>query len=450
MIVGAGLAGLACADALRRHGIAADIFEARADRIGGRCWSSTGWRAGQVAEHGGEFIDTRHTAMRGLVRRFGLSLDDTWDVPGGQDRYWLRGARRRPEVDDDAIAVFRRRLRKLAREIGPYTYRNHTHLAREIDEMTALDMVQKYLPGGHDSIAGQAVHQFLASYLGLDLADLSGLAVIDNYVGHTPGADERYHVHGGNDQIVHALADSLPRHAITMSAALRRLRRRRDGRVVMLFDHSSRPVVADHVVLAMPFSTLREVELDGARLGRHKRRCISELGMGTNAKLLLQFARRPQRYGHWSGYLASSGPYFDVWESSAGQAGRPGLLTMYFGGRSGGRDLPARPRHGRAPESLVDDAIRWIVRGGRNGLRGLRGDYLGRAEVDHWSKDRWARGSYAAYLPGQYTRYAGFAGIPEGNIHFAGEHTSPLDNQGYLEGAVRSGRRAAREIISAV
>lgn len=450
VIVGAGLAGLACADALHRNGIRAEIYEARAARIGGRCWSSTGWQHGQVAEHGGEFIDTRHTAMRGLARRFGLKLDDTWDIPGGADRLWLRGARRHLDAPDDEIATFRRRLRRLARDVGPYSYRNHTRLAREIDEMTALDMVEHYLPGGHRSVAGQAVHQFLASYLGLDLADLSGLAVIDNYVGHTAGADERYHVRGGNDQIVHALADTLPPHAITMGAALRSLHRRADGRAVMRFDHSTRPVVADHVVLALPFSTLRDVELDGARLSRHKRRCIAELGMGSNAKVILQFARRPQKYGHWSGYLASSGPYFDVWESSAGQPGVSGLLTMYFGGRSGADGLPVRAPHARAPHDVVDDVIRWIARGGRNGLPGLRAGYLGRARVDHWTRDQWTRGSYAAYLPGQYTRYAGFAGVPEGNVHFAGEHTSPLTNQGYLEGAVRTGRRAAREVLAAI
>ncbi|HSS68165.1 MAG TPA: FAD-dependent oxidoreductase, partial [Nocardioidaceae bacterium] len=83
-IVGAGLAGLSCADLLHRHGIRSTVYEARPDRIGGRCWSSTGWQAGQVAEHGGEFIDTRHTAMRGLAQRFGLELEDTYDMGGGR------------------------------------------------------------------------------------------------------------------------------------------------------------------------------------------------------------------------------------------------------------------------------------------------------------------------------------------------------------------------------
>jgi monoamine oxidase len=125
-------------------------------------------------------------------------------------------------------------------------------------------------------------------------------------------------------------------------------------------------------------------------------------------------------------------------------------VTAYFGGRSGSTGLPRRLRHGSAPPAVADQVIRWIGRGGRNGLPGLRAGYLGRAQIDHWSHDPWTRGSYAAFLPGQYTRYAGFVGKPEGNLHFAGEHTSPLTNQGYLEGAVRTGRRAARQVLAAV
>jgi monoamine oxidase len=75
-IVGAGLAGLACADRLVRAGIHPIVLEANPERIGGRCWSSRGWADGQVGEHGGEFIDTRHARIRALAKRFGLKLED--------------------------------------------------------------------------------------------------------------------------------------------------------------------------------------------------------------------------------------------------------------------------------------------------------------------------------------------------------------------------------------
>jgi monoamine oxidase len=80
---------------------------------------------------------------------------------------------------------------------------------------------------------------------------------------------------------------------------------------------------------------------------------------------------------------------------------------------------------------------------------GISRAYNGHAWLDAWVRDRWTRGSYAAFLPGQYTRYWGFIGRPEGRIHFGGEHTSTY-SQGYLNGGVESGERCAREVLQAV
>lgn len=86
-IVGAGLAGMTAAYRLHQAGIRPMVFEAR-DRVGGRCWSARDWAGGQVGEHGGEFVDTRHVHMRVLVDELGLELDDLWSawVPGST---WL-------------------------------------------------------------------------------------------------------------------------------------------------------------------------------------------------------------------------------------------------------------------------------------------------------------------------------------------------------------------------
>ena len=77
VIVGAGLAGMTAAYRLHQAGVPARVFEAR-DRVGGRCWSARDFSGGQVAEHGGEFVDTRHVHMRVLVEELGLELDDLW------------------------------------------------------------------------------------------------------------------------------------------------------------------------------------------------------------------------------------------------------------------------------------------------------------------------------------------------------------------------------------
>ena len=81
------------------------------------------------------------------------------------------------------------------------------------------------------------------------------------------------------------------------------------------------------------------------------------------------------------------------------------------------------------------------------GVTGLTAAHNGRAFLDSWVDDPWARGSYAGFGPGQYTDFYGFLREPEGNAFFAGEHTS-THSQGYLNGGVATGERTANQVRS--
>jgi len=84
----------------------------------------------------------------------------------------------------------------------------------------------------------------------------------------------------------------------------------------MHFGGVAKTVRADHLVLALPFTTLREVDLRGAGFSRKRLECIQRLGMGTNAKVLMQLEQPPQRYGNWSGDMVSDDPYLFTWDST--------------------------------------------------------------------------------------------------------------------------------------
>src|SRR5579871_4995372 len=92
-IVGAGLAGLSAAYQLHQVGVGSTVYEAR-DRLGGRCWTARGFADGQTAEHGGEFIDTRHVHLRQLARELGLELSDLFAARAGPYSPNLVGNRR--------------------------------------------------------------------------------------------------------------------------------------------------------------------------------------------------------------------------------------------------------------------------------------------------------------------------------------------------------------------
>jgi monoamine oxidase len=303
------------------------------------------------------------------------------------------------------------------------------------------------ISGGSGSVVGRLVWAEMASEFGLDADRLSALNLFLQYIVPTPGADERYVIRGGNDQLVDGLAATLPDGTVRPDAPLESLSERGGGTYRLRFGGIGDEVAADQVVLALPFSTLREVDLSRSGFSRKRRACIEQLGMGTNAKLLMQFNDRPRRYGNWSGYLTSDSPYLLTWESTLGQPGRSSIVTTFFGGRSGAAGLPAAGAHAPTVPREIDRNLQSLTEDGGTGIVGLEGGFNGEAWTDRWVSDRWARGSYAAYLPGQFTRYYGYAGRSEGPVHFAGEHTATT-NQGYLEGAVRSGERAANLIVA--
>lgn len=445
-IVGAGLAGLTCAFRLRQQGVASTVYEAHTDRVGGRCWTARGFADSETAEHGGEFIDTAHHRIRWLAAELNLALDDVNAASRRHrrqfGRLYLDGQVRRHSDVYAHAELLRDQARRDYQRIGTWRWDRAGRAARELDEMTALEWLDRALPSRSDRLLRLATAQYISEEYGLDVDKLSAITMVWQYGPVGEPSDERFHVHGGNDQIPHGLVDRLPPGAVQLGHPLRALTRRRDSSYRLLFDGSSRTVSADVVVLCLPFTALRRVDLDSAGFSARKRRCIDELGMGTNAKVLLQFMDRLSRYDRFNG--AYSDEHIDTWNSAVAEDGRAGLLTVYSGGRVGEQYRASEP-HGVAPAAVVSRTTAAVSRA----VPGLARGYDGHSWLDHWASDPWTHGSYAAFLPGQFTRYYGFVGRPEGHVHFGGEHTA-LEAQGYLEGAVRSGERCATEIMAAI
>ncbi len=448
VIVGAGLAGLSCAFKLHINGVAADLYESR-ERVGGRCWTSRAFAYGQVAEHGGEFIDTRHVQLRRLVSTLGLKLDDLWaaydELEETTGLLVLDGERQdRKEVFADIDLVVRR-LARDAKRIGPYRWGQAGPEAKAFDRMTMREWMDANVPGGSSSLLGRALDVGLTGFWGIDPEDTSAITLIDTYITSYPGgpADERYHVHGGNDQVPTLLADMLPAGSLHLEAPLLAMWERVDGSYALRFGGSAETVVADQVVLCLPFTALRDADLQGAGLDAKRLKSIRELGMGTNSKVLLQFRERLHSFQDWSGTFNTDAPKTDGWDSSIGQSGRGGLLTIYSGGKTGA-GYPVDEAHAIAPTQVVDQALGFLDAW----LPGIGAAFNGRSWLDSWIDDPWVKGSYAAFLPGQWTSLFGYLGRSGRNVHFAGEHTSTY-SQGYLNGGVETGLRAAREILHA-
>jgi monoamine oxidase len=268
--------------------------------------------------------------------------------------------------------------------------------------------------------------------------------------------DEKYHIVGGNDQLITAMVNRLPKGTIKQGNKLVALRRNSDGSYTCTFQvvgtASVFDVGADHVVLALPFSTLREADLSRAGFSALKMAAITQLGMGTNAKVHAQLSRRtwgptaptaPQRTFSGASYSAPGG-FQTCWDETVAQARpptTPAILVQYAGG-SAGKTGFSGAAHGPAPAADVRNFLAQI----EPVYPGTMHAFNGLAYEDHWSEDIWHHGAHSYWRIGQYTTFSGYEHVQEGSVHFAGEHCSQ-DFQGLMEGAIRTGAAAAKEIL---
>jgi len=460
VVVGAGLAGTTAAYRLTQAGVNCQLFEAR-DRVGGRCWTARGFANGQTGEHGGEFIDTRHVHIRGLAKELGLTLEDLWEgwvagsawltfVDGKVARWGDWKEQQQPIVD--AVNAEAKRLGVLGKghkpTDAPISYGTATPQAEELDQMSMAEFLDDRAPGITGSPLGTFLDEVMASWYGLNMSGLSSLNWIDYYVIPYPGADERYHIEGGNDQVPVLAAEKLPAGTLHLEAPLEAMRKRSEGGYELRFAGTSQPVVADYVILTVPYTTLAKVDLENAGFGGYRMNSIRTHAMGTDVKMFLQYGKRPQDFktpeGVWSGGMEHGDAQFETWESSVLQPGKTALITVYAGGR-GSTQFAAPDYHAAPPAGMVEQTLGHI----NDAVPGTAQTYNGQSWLDYWTGDPWTAGSYAAFGPGQYTKFWRYDGLPEGRVHFAGELTSTY-SQGYLNGGVESGQRTAIEVMEAI
>lgn len=447
-IVGAGIAGLCCAFRLQRLGLQATVYEA-SHRVGGRMLTFHRAFADKMsAELGGEFIDSSHRTLLGLAAELSIGLlDYRTDDPTLADlTVYLKGGRvGLPELLESYAPIAAHIDAALATLTGPKPLsvsRDKPNGAQALDAHS----IASFLDSVHASGPARTLLELAyTTEFGLDASDSSALNLLLQISTDTTkllllgASDERYRAKGGNDTFPRRLAEALGPSAIELGTTLVALARTPAGRYLLTFEAGSRrqQVVADHVVLALPFTMLRAVEcaIDWPPV---KRWAIQELGMGTNAKLLCGFSTRPWRTRyHANGQTFSDLGYQSTWEASRLQETASGILTNYLGGGPG-IALGRGTAEDRGAEFMTElDLV----------FPGVRAAHDGRLVRMHWPTYPLTKGSYSAYRVGQYTRFAGVERTRFENVHFCGEHTS-VDAQGFMEGAAETGTMAAAELAA--
>ncbi len=456
-IVGAGIAGLACAYELKRARCAATVHEGNT-RIGGRVWSMGGSFAGpvmfpgQVVERGGELIDTPHKAMLGYANELGCALEDV-AKPVRETFYYFDGHRIPESTMVDEYRVLVDAMRDDLRNVGSPTAQSFTPADQALDFTSLrqyLDLrgapanIKKLLNVAYTIEYGVESDRqsCLAFLLFAKASRQSKLRLWGNF------SDERYHVVGGNEQITKGIAAKLGGQ-IKLGRRLVRARKTAAGKIELTFVEGAKTVTATHdaVVLAIPFNVIRDVELDPSLgLPAWKKYAIQNAVYGTNTKLMVGFTGRPWVDQGGNGAVYTDLPYLQTsWETnpSAANATR-GVITDFTGGALG-TSLGSGSVQTHTANFLAnyDRAVPGALARAR---KDASGKYV--AHLEPWPTSPWTKGSYTANQPGYFTTICDNEARAVGNLYFAGETTSSFyEWQGFMEGGALSGLRAAGELV---
>ena len=466
VVVGAGIAGLNAALTLQDAGLACTVHEA-ARRIGGRMHSEIAtWRNGQKSEWCGEFIDSAHTTMLKLAQRFGLKLiDEVAAQPAGStDTLYFRGGYYASAQADADFAPVNAALQTQINAAPTTLYNSYTPTGYYLDNISVYEWIQKYVPGGHGSSLGRYLESAYSQEYGLDTSEQSSLNLV-YLLGYQPEgewqiygvSDQRFSILGGNQRLPEAIAASLPAGSVITASRLTKISRKVDGVYLLTFysDQGFSVVEADHVILTLPFSVLRNLDYSAAGFSALKKTAIEQLGYGTNTKLALQFNQRYwNEKGPWGisdGNIFTDLFFQNTWESSRGigaHGSATGVLTSYTGGSHGASFTEAAdPYSTAAADPAVVKYSKTFLSQLENVWPGVGAHWNGLATLSRPWSDPHLLGSYSCWKVGQYTKFAGFEHVRQGNCHFAGEHCSTVF-QGYMEGAAEQGYRAANQIIT--
>lgn len=439
-VVGAGIAGLNAAYKLKNSGVEAKVFEAT-KRAGGRMMSIKGYVSENITtEVGAEFIDTNHLEMLSLVKEFNLSMIDvTQDTLEIKDSFFIEGT---SYTLQEVVEAFKEIIPQLEKDKNSIDEDYSNEATVELDNMD----LRSYL----ENLEGKTWFSKMLDYayqgeFGVDSNQQSSLNLIDFISTDTKDneflifgeSDERFKVVGGNERVTEELYNRV-KDQVEFDRALTSITK--EGDKYKLEFKGGGSYVADFVIVTIPFSVLRNVNLDVPELSEEKKNCINNLGYGSNTKVMMGFEDRPWRKLGKQGYLFNDVVH-NGWDHGHMQNDNlgPTGYTVFLGGKVG---LGAEKTF---TQSLKDTYLTQLD----TVFSGSKDAYTQILQSSRWNGNPFAQGSYSAYKVGQWTTISGLEIEPVGNIYFAGEHCSDAF-QGYMNGGAETGKVVAEQVLAKI
>ncbi|MDQ1454744.1 MAG: monoamine oxidase [Actinomycetota bacterium] len=439
-VVGAGYAGLTAAWRICQGARSVVVLEAR-DRVGGRIWTQH-LSDGSPVDRGGAWLGPKHDAIFALAREVGASTYKTW-VKGSH--LLIDGDRTRrytgliPKISPLAvvtIALAQARLDRMAKKVPletPWTAKR----AAEWDTRSVAWWIER--AGIQSGIGRDLFEMAVRGLFTGDLNDTSFLHLLFLVRAHgsintlfsIEGGSQENMVEGGAGSIAQRVADDLG-DAVRLRVPVRSIAQRDDHVVVEAGDIT---VSARHAVVTVPPALALGIAFDPV-LPDDRLTLYRNAVAGPESKTLVVYDEPFWRADGFSGQTSEPGSASEVTLDASPASGTPGVIASFAFGPVAARFDALDPTDRR--RAVLDALTR------RLGPRAASpAEFI---ETAWWSEE-WTRGCSMAHLPpGILTRYGRLLREPFGRVHWAGTETSTTSH-GAIDGAVRSGERAAAEIL---
>jgi monoamine oxidase len=450
VVIGAGLAGLVTARRLVQRGVKSVIVLEARDRVGGRTW--TKHKHGTWFDVGGQWVKTQKTSygpaqdrMTALAKEVGVKTFRSYYPANGENVGYENGVRTTypwqptqelppsPSLIDAATAIVK--LDMMANEVAaadaPWTAPHAAEWDSETFETwkqnnTTTDYGRRILDLGAEAVLACEPRDVSLLYL---LFYIASAGTLENLISTPLGYQESRFV-GGSQTVSIKVAKALGNRVILNSPVTRVIQTRRGVTV----DSVQAVVAAKRVVVAVPPALTNHI-LFTPQLPPLRAQLSQRFPMGSVIKVHAVYDRPFWRDQGLTGFTVSDHhPCRVTWDNSP-PSGSPGVLVSFIEAD----DARTLTRHTRAERRnhVLENFSRYFGRKARDAI-----DYI---EMD-WMNQAWSRGCYVGVMPpGVMLNYGKTLRLPVGRVHWAGTETA-LHGAGYMEGAVRSGERAAAEV----
>jgi monoamine oxidase len=442
-IIGAGIAGLNAAYQLQKKGISATVYEANT-RTGGRMFTMHDeFGKGITTDVGGEYVDSTHTDIIGLVKELGLSF---YDLRAGslKKKTFYFGGKLMGEQDlVTAIKPFAVQLVKDFKSLPDViSYQKATQF-EHLDKQSITEYITSI---GITGWLYDFLNVTLTREYGMEASVQSAVNFLIMFVAPVDGEKdyelfgqdhEVLKIKGGSQHLTNALYEKV-KGSVKTGFRLNALDKAEKG-YNLKFEHKGKTisVKADKVIIAIPFTILRQISFN-VPMPSGKRKCIDEIGYGNSSKFFIGVTDKAWRKNGWEGYTFTDLSFGCGWDGSLAQSETEGCFTVFGGG-----DF-SEMVNSETQQTLLSKFLPEL----NTIYPGMDKEFSNKTMKFCWAANPWSKAGYSSFKTGQWSTLAGWEGVPVENIYFAGEHVS-REFQGYMNGGAQTGRVAAEMVMKA-